>query len=201
MTMRVWSAALVGGIGLMLAMPAPAQRYSDSFSFLEAVKKGDGAKVTALISEPGSTVVNAREPKSGDGALHIVARDRNYEWLSFLLGKGAKPDLENAQGNTPLAIAAQLGWVEGAQLLISRGIDVNKANNAGETPLILAVHKRDLPMVRLLLGAGADPKRADSVAGYSALDYARQDARSAAIVKLLEEGPSKTKREVSGPVF
>jgi FOG: Ankyrin repeat len=199
--MRVWSAALVGGIGLMLAMPAPAQRYSDSFSFLEAVKKGDGAKATALITEPGSTVVNAREPKTGDGALHIVARDRNYEWLSFLLGKGAKPGLQNAEGNTPLGIAAQLGWLEGAQLLISRNVDVNQANNGGETPLILAVHKRDLPMVRLLLGAGADPKRSDSVAGYSALDYAKQDARAAAILKLLEEGPAKPKREVSGPVF
>jgi hypothetical protein len=43
-----------------------------------------------------------------------------------------------------------------------------------------------MPMVRLLLSHGADPKRTDHAAGYSALDYARQDNRAAPILRLLE---------------
>jgi hypothetical protein len=53
-------------------------------------------------------------------------------------------------------------------------------------------------MVRLLLSAGADPKRSDSAAGYSALDYARQDARSAPIARLLEAQRTPG-RQVTGP--
>lgn len=185
----------------LVTAPALAQNFSDGFSFLEAVKKRDGAKATDLLSEPGSIVVNTRDRSSGDGALHIVVRERDYTWLAFLLGKHARPDLQNAQGNTPLGLAAQLGWVEGAQLLLQAGASVDLGNSGGETPLIFAVHKRDVAVVRLLLAAGANPNRTDSVAGYSALDYARRDTRSQSIAKLLEEGPAKPKKEAAGPVL
>jgi ankyrin repeat protein len=115
-----------------------------------------------------------------------------------MLGKGARPDLQNKEGMTPLAIAAQIGWIEGAELLLRRKAKVDLANSRGETPLILAVQRRDLEMVRLLVDKGADPKRQDSVAGYSALDYARRDGRSQAILKLLET-PAKPARAVAGP--
>lgn len=180
------------------AMPAPAQQFSDGFTFLKAVKERDGEKVSILLSEPGSVVINAKDRGDGDAALHIIVRERDLTWLSFLMGKGAKLDIENAQGNTPLALAAQLGWTEGAELLLARRASVDMANARGETPLILAVQRRDLPMVRLLLGKGANPSRTDSVAGYSALDYAKQDRRAAAILKLLET-PARPAKEVAGP--
>jgi ankyrin repeat protein len=168
-------------------VPAQAQMFSDGFTFLKAVKDRDGEKVTGLISTPGGVIINYRDSVSGDGALHILTRDRDRVWLSFLLSKGARPDLQNKQGATPLAIAAQIGWVDGADILLRGGAKVDFPNSRGETPLILAVHSRDMLMVRLLLSRGADPKRADSIAGYSALDYARQDGRSSAIAKMLEE--------------
>jgi ankyrin repeat protein len=56
-----------------------------------------------------------------------------------------------------------------------------------------------MEMVRLLLARGANPKRTDNVAGYSALDYAKQDRRSAAVLKLLEAPPAKPAREIAGP--
>ena len=62
-------------------------------------------------------------------------------WLRFLLGKGAKADLRNDKGDTPLALAAQLGWVEGARLLLGVGASVDLENDRGETPLILSVHR------------------------------------------------------------
>jgi ankyrin repeat protein len=63
----------------------------------------------------------------------------------------------------------------------------------------MAVQRRDVPMVRLLLSKGADPKRSDNVAGYSALDYAKQDKRATAVLKLLEAPPAKPERPVAGP--
>src|SRR3712207_8202093 len=50
-------------------------------------------------------------------------------------------------------------------------------SNRGETQLILAVQKRDLSMVRLLLSRGANPRHTDSVAGLSAIDYAKREDR------------------------
>ncbi len=149
------------------------------------------------MAVPGSTVINAKDG-NGDGALHIVTRGRDRVWLGFLLGKGARADLANKEGNSALMLASQLGWLEGAQLLVRFKANVNQANSRGETPLIFAVHNRDVAMTRLLVGMGANPKRADSVAGYSALDYARQDKRAAAVLKLLEAAPAPSK-PVSGP--
>ncbi len=193
-----FSRGLAVAVALTVAAPVIAQNYSDSYTFLKAVRDRDGDKVMSLVSQPGSIVINTRDRSNGDGALHIVARERDLNWLSFLLGKGARTDLQNNRGDTPLTLAAQLGWVEGAQLLLARRAGVDLANGRGETPLILAVQKRDLEMVRLLLSKGANPKRTDRVAGYSAIDYAKQDARAAAILKMLEAKPAPA-RPIAGP--
>ncbi|WP_231639067.1 ankyrin repeat domain-containing protein [Sphingomonas profundi] len=184
-------------IGLA-AGPATAQ-FSDSYKFLKAVRDRDGAKVTEVIDQPGSTLVNVRGD-DGDAALHIVTKRRDATWLAFLLAKGAKPDVRDTQGNTPLGLAAQIGFSEGAALLIDRGAGVNATNNQGETPLILSVQARDLATVRLLLASGANPALTDRVAGLSARDYAARDRRSAAILKLIDDTkPAKPKGPVAGP--
>ena len=188
----------LAALALLAGAPAAAQRYSDTYTFLKAVKERDGDKVTSLVSVPGTTVINADDRATGDRAVHIVARDRDYNWLAFLISKGAKVDAHNNAGETPLTIAATLGWTEGAQLLLTRGAAVDLANSRGETPLILAVRRRDLPMARLLLNRGANPKKTDSAAGYSAIDYAKQDARAGAILKLLEAPPEAAK-PAAGP--
>jgi ankyrin repeat protein len=107
--------ALAASIVLVLAFPASGQQqFSDSFTFLKAVRERDGNKVTDLVSEPGSVVINTRDRSSGEGALHIVTRGRDLTWLAFLLAKGARPDLQSSRCYTPLTLAAQIGWLEGA---------------------------------------------------------------------------------------
>jgi ankyrin repeat protein len=192
---------MLAGAALLAPTQLSAQNYSDSYSFLQAVKERDSTKVTSLVSEPGSVVINTRDRSNGDGALHYVTRQRDGQsqtWLSFLIGKGARVDLQNNRGETALLLAAQTGWIEGAELLLSRRASVDLPNSRGETPLILAVQRRDLAMVRLLMSHGANPKRSDSVAGMSALDYAARDTRAAAIVKALE-APRAPAKPVAGP--
>jgi ankyrin repeat protein len=181
----------------MATAPASAQKFSDSYTFLKSVKERDGTEVERLLASPSSTVINTRESSTGESALHIVARGRDLNWLTFLLGKGARPDIQDKNGTTPLAIAAQLGWADGAEMLLRMRATVDLPNSRGETPLILAVQKRDAAMVRLLLGKGANPKRTDSAAGYSALDYARRDPRAATVLKMLET--AKPARDTAGP--
>lgn len=170
----------------LLAGPVLAQGASEGATFLKGVRDRDATTVQAMVSSPSSTVINTRATGSGEGALHILVRGRDLTWLSFMLARGARPDLQANDGTTPLILAAQLGWYEGAEQLLARRANVNLSNSRGETPLIFAVQRRDLAMVRLLLSRRADPRLTDSVAGYSAIDYARQDSRSAAILRLLE---------------
>ena len=168
------------------ATPLLAQGYSDSYTFLKGVRERDASVVQPMVTSPNPAVLNARGASDGEGALHILVRGRDLAWLNFLLVRGARPDLQNARGETPLSLAAQLGWYEGAEALLTRRANPNLGNGRGETPLIIAVQRRDLMMARLLRSRGANPNQTDHVAGYSALDYARQDPRAAPILRELE---------------
>lgn len=176
----------MAGRGMVLGMPLAAMlaptaaqaQFSDSYNFLKAVKDRDGDKATKLLEKPGGTVVNTRDIKNGETGLHIVVARRDLTWMSFLLAKGAKPDLTNGAGDTPLMLATQLRWIDGVRLLTANGATIDKANDNGETPLIRAVQLRDLGMVRLLVAQGANPDKRDSIAGMSARDYAEREGRS-----------------------
>lgn len=169
-----------------VASPLAAQSFSEGFTFLKAVRERDGTVAERILANPASSAINYRDPGSGEGALHILVRGRDFNWLAFMLGRGARPDAQSNDGTTPLILAAQLGWTEGAEQLLARRANPNLGNRSGETPLIAAVQRRDLQMVRLLLSQRADPNQTDNVSGNSAIDYARQDNRAAAILRLLE---------------
>lgn len=192
---RLWASVLAASL---LTGVAHAQ-FSDSYSFLKAVKDADGTKVTELLGGSGSTVVDTKDPTTGETAMHIVTQRRDLAWMGFLIGKGARIDTLDRNGNTPLMVAAQLGFVEGAQMLITRQARVDLANNRGETPLIRAVQNRDVRMVRILLAAGANPDRTDTLAGMSARDYATRDTRNAAVLKLIDEMAKKKPTGQMGP--
>jgi ankyrin repeat protein len=179
------------GLGAFLlalfATPLVAQSFSDGFTFLKAVRDRDGTVAERILSNPSSTAVNARDPATGEGALHILVRGRDLTWLGYMLSKGARPDSQSNDGTTPLILSAQLSWVDGATQLLARHANPNLANRSGETPLIVAVQRRDIQMVRLLLGQRANPNQTDNLSGNSAIDYARQDPRAAAILRELEQ--------------
>lgn len=179
----------VGALGTgVYSTPAHAQ-FSDSYRFLEAVKKKDGAKVNEMLDEPGSTIVNTRDITSGEGALHIVTGRRDITWMSFLIAKGANVNVRDQRGVTPLVLASNLGFIEGVELLVDRKARVDEANDTGETPLITAVHRKNLALVRILLKAGANPDRADN-SGRSARDYAALEGRASPILAEIQSNPA-----------
>jgi len=196
MLKRFGAGALAAMSLSLLAVPAHAQG-TDGFKLIKAIREGDAEQVQSMLSLPSPALLAAKDRDTGETALHIVTTQRNLTWLKFLLSKDARLDLQDKEGNTPLGLAAQLGWTEGAAQMLADQANVNAANRRGETPLILAVQKRDLAMVRLLMSHGADPKKTDNAAGLSALDYAKRDSRAAQLLKVLET-PAATKA-VAGP--
>ena len=190
---------LLAALAAAIAVPVAAQSYSEGFTFLKAVRERDGNTAERILSNPSSTAINVRDAGTGETALHILVRGRDSNWLTYMLGRGARPDTGDREGNTPLIVAAQLGWVEGADILLGRRANPNLGNSRGETPLIFAVQRRDIQMVRLLIEHRANPNQTDHVAGNSAIDYARQDPRAAPILRVLEGIRQTSAPAISGP--
>lgn len=181
-----------------LAVQPVSAQFSDSYNFLKAVDERDGNEAAKYLDEPGSVIVNTKRDGTGETALHIVVARRDEIWLSYLLQKGANPNLADRKGITPLMLATQLGFVEGAARLIKNKASVDGTNRSGETPLIRAVQLRNPEMVRLLLKSGANPDKRDAVAGLSAREYAAQDGRNSAILAIIERGGQADEPKKSG---
>jgi ankyrin repeat protein len=182
----------------MAPMPAAAQ-FSDSYTFLKAVRDADVNKAREFLDQPGSRIADTRDFQTGESALHIVVKRRDVGWINLIAMAGANLNTRDNDGNTPLALASSLAFPEGVMVLAYRKANVNLANNRGETPLILAVHRGDLATVRTLIEAGADPSIRDTIAGMSARDYAERDRRLAPILKVIDSAKPKSAAPTMGP--
>jgi ankyrin repeat protein len=193
-----FSLAFLASLALLLPVAAHAQ-FSDSYNFLKAVRERDGDKATQMLNEPGSTIVNTKDLTSGETALHIVTARRDLTWMGFLLQRGANPNARDKNGVTPLMLATNLRFVEGAETLLGRKAQIDATNNSGETALIRAVQLRDLAMVRLLLKNGANPDKQDTIAGQSARDYADGDFRNPQILEAITASDKDRKAGTGAP--
>lgn len=196
--MRLWAKA---GLALAIvgaAAPLSAQMGgSEGETFLKAIEDGDNGKAVSIVEQPGSRIVNYRG-YDGDTALHIVTRNRELEWVGYLLKKGADTGIKDAKGDTPMIIAARIGFDDAVDYMLRMGADPDATNSRGETALIVAVEQRRPRIVELLMKAGADPDKTDHAAGYSARDYAKRDTRNRDLLRLIETVKS-TKKKVAGP--
>jgi ankyrin repeat protein len=196
--MRLWVRSVLG-VALLAATPAVSQVGfgNEGDQMLQALQQGERSKALKLIDDSSSGLVNYRG-RDGDGALHIVTRARDGNWMGYLLSKGSNPNLNGKNGDTALIIASRLGYVEGVARLLMQRADVNKVNRNGENALIVAVQQRQPKIVRYLLAAGADPDKRDFAAGYSAREYAKRDSRMPELLRLIETTP-RPKPQVVGP--
>ncbi|HWU74420.1 MAG TPA: ankyrin repeat domain-containing protein [Sphingomonas sp.] len=193
----------LAGALAVTALPAAAQLASGSpgYQFLDAVKNDKGNDVESILAKPGSRIIDTQDPSTGEGALHIVVRRDDSRYLSYLLAKGANPNIKNRQGDTPLLVAVDRGYGDLIPILLKHKANPNLAGDGGQTPLIKAVLRRDEQMARDLLDGGADPDKRDYMAGKSARDYANGDARSPGMIQLFAKLPAAPKRGVSGPTL
>lgn len=202
---RFAPAAPLALVAMALVAPQAANaQFSESYKFLEAVRKKDGEKVEQALMDTSNRIVMTKDVTTGETALHIVTARRDSTWLGYLIGKGADVNARDDHGKTPLQVAVGLAWRDGVDTLLAAKASPNETDDSGETPLITAVHNKDLQITKLLLASGADPDRNDN-SGRSARDYALLDGKDNPIIQAIQttvaQKGAKTTKPVYGPTF
>ncbi|MCB9293727.1 MAG: ankyrin repeat domain-containing protein [Lewinellaceae bacterium] len=118
-------------------------------------------------------------------------RQDNPELADSCLRAGARLEARNAEGATPLILAASLGRLAVARFLLGNGADVQarRAGYYGSTALMEAAISNDTAMTRLLLSHGADVHRRDTF-GDPAINWAAYYGHVSVTRLLLEQGAS-----------
>lgn len=84
--------------------------------------------------------------------LHFAVQTKNGYLLSFLLENCdvLSVNLPNSDGETPLHLAAQVGFVEGMQLLLEHDAAIEVEDSQGRTALVLSIMGNHIKCVQLL---------------------------------------------------
>ncbi|MBN2345769.1 MAG: ankyrin repeat domain-containing protein, partial [Candidatus Aminicenantes bacterium] len=171
-------ALLIFGYGLLL--PAWA---GDIF---ELLRQGDVQAVKALVAKTPD-VLAARD-KDGMTPLHIAAQAGNRELVDYLVGKGAKIELQNSHHKTPLHLAVMANHGEAAAALLKWGAVVETRDDYQRTALILCARERGQAATgRVLIEAGADVNAVDKF-GSDALELAAWRGKRDFVDLLLARG-------------
>ena len=184
---------------------ANAGSYEDFFS---AIKRDDAAALSTLLARGFDA--NTLDPQGLHG-LYLALQEASLKSARVLTDwPKIDPNKLNAQGESPLMMAALKGQLDIAARLIKKDADVNKTgwtplhyaasgghlavisllleNHAyidagspnGSTPLMMAAQYGSAAAVKLLLEAGADPLLKNQL-GLSAIDFAQRAKRSDAV--------------------
>lgn len=99
------------------------------------------------------------QDRQGRTALHYASHtccEHTAAVVSLLLQNGAKVDIKDKHGFSPLHFASQAGSVEAIQLLLDAGADPSAMGLGAIAPLHLAASAGNTAAVRVLLEHGAD---------------------------------------------
>jgi hypothetical protein len=120
----------------------------------KAIKQGDTAYINSLLQEGTLNVNSFLDKHQKHTLLTSSAANRSITMLSFLLEKGADPDIL-AEGRSALHWAVRKGEFKMTEILISYGADVNLLDYKGETVVFYALFRNSYELMKLLIDHGA----------------------------------------------
>mmetsp|Transcript_7440 Transcript_7440/g.16414 ORF Transcript_7440/g.16414 Transcript_7440/m.16414 type:complete len:1079 (-) Transcript_7440:84-3320(-) len=159
-------------------MLSPVQNQLLRTAVHEAAGSGH-ASVVELLARAGLSL--NMQDKDRNSPMHDAVRTRDgQDVVGELLRKAAAANLQDAAGQTPLAVAVSCGRTAAVKQLLQSQVQLELADAAGNTPLHLAAAGSHVAITRLLLDAGASVNRANS-AGESPYNIAVRRGLTAVI--------------------
>ncbi len=185
----------------------------DEEELVAAAKKNDASKVRGLLDRnpfiaraktPNGTVLLTAKYFGAEDALAAllerVQEDSLNLYEASALGRPArlktilgqsrfKVNEANAEGFTPLGLAAFFGNADAVKVILEHGatVDLKDKSRFGNTALDAAVSANHTDVVRILLAAGANPNVRDS-ADYTPLHKAAANGNAEVVRMLLDHG-------------
>lgn len=116
------------------------------------------------------------QDSQGNTALHIAVRGRqgDEDMVRLLVQAGARMDIRNTKGFTPLRWCLKYGLRDKATPLIEHQAEVDVEDSNGHTPLRLAMWYGQLEMIKLMVLNGCNVNKQGSEDGWSVLHHAAQ---------------------------
>ena len=152
---------------------------------VEAVKRQNERAVPALLQQRAD--VNATEP-DGATALHWAVHWDAVDTAQMLIDAGARINVRNELGITPLLLACTNGNAGMIGKLLAAGADPNIASPNGESPLMLAARTSSAGAINLLLAHGANVNARESSRNQTALMWAVAERRPDIVRVLIDRG-------------
>ncbi|CAB0032986.1 unnamed protein product, partial [Trichogramma brassicae] len=150
----------------------------------------------------GTPSITARDER-GRTCLHVAALHGQVAVVDYLLNRGAKTSLADADGATALHCAAARGHQNTLLMLLHAGADPNAQDSRGNTPLHLAADHGHDACVKTLLFFGEHSRMpisvsATNVQGDTALHFASKWGYSGIVELLMEHGADVQARNRRG---
>ncbi len=127
---------------------SPADR-----ELLITVGQGQVARAEALLKAGAN--INTPHPPWQLTPL-LVASELDFNMVKLLVARGAKVNVHDRDGLTPLMRAVALRDLRMVQLLLDADAQINVKDNRGHTALTHAVLRSDAAILKLLIDRGAD---------------------------------------------
>lgn len=119
----------------------PPDEVKLKVEFVEDVMaSSDRLRALADGGEAGMEQAEAKVAEADAMEEHVAkmfsyVRNADFEGVDTMLDEGVDVEVQDVNGNTPLAVAAQQGLKKIAKLLLRRGAKINTTNLAGNTVL------------------------------------------------------------------
>ncbi|XP_072007198.1 uncharacterized protein [Engystomops pustulosus] len=141
-------------------------RTKENYTALHIAVENCKAPVVQTLLGFGAQV----QPKGGknqETPLHIAARIKDGEKVAeILLKSGADVNMEQADGETPMHVAAQFGNIKMIRALMEEGGEVTRQSQARESVLHTAVRHCHLPILEVILHHLTSERSPDEAAAW-----------------------------------
>ncbi len=140
----VWDGNVARQREILDANPQLINAYNgDGWTPLQVAAFAGQPEAVGLLLDRGANVNARSRNDEGNTALHGAAAGwqpaRRAAVATLLLARGADLEAADAEGNTPLHLAAQVDAADVIKLLLRQGAAVNARRGDGKTPLGAAV--------------------------------------------------------------
>ncbi|XP_034018551.1 ankyrin repeat and EF-hand domain-containing protein 1a [Thalassophryne amazonica] len=128
------------------------------YRLLQCIHQADKDHIDKMLKFGVKDLINLMEPRDGVGALHMAVRAYSDDLVSFLLSRGAHPDIQDKRGRTPVMLAAELGSVATVTLLVQHKADLSLQDAEGKGVLFYCMYptKRHARCLQMAVECQAD---------------------------------------------